>query len=108
MAKKQIIVPQILKGTREFGPEEMQKRSSVMQKMIEVFARFGYAAIETPILNPAETILGKYGEEGDRLTYAWEDNGGRRNAAPDQCPRPVGRVVGGNLRTLPLRLQPYT
>src|SRR3989338_10798360 len=95
MAKKQIIVPQILKGTREFGPEETQKRSSVMQKMIEVFARFGYAAIETPILNPAETILGKYGEEGDRLTYAWEDNGGGRNALPYDLTVPGARVLGG-------------
>ena len=107
MAKKQIIVPQILKGTREFGPEEMQKRSSVMQKMIEVFARFGYAAIETPILNPAETILGKYGEEGDRLTYAWEDNGGLRIALPYDLTVPVARFVAANWRTLSLPFKQY-
>src|SRR3989344_8461946 len=107
MAKKQIIVPQILKGTREFGPEEMQKRSSVMQKMIEVFARFGYAAIETPILNPAETILGKYGEEGDRLTYNFEDNGKRKLALPYDLTVPFARYFAANWQKLPLPFKRY-
>lgn len=78
-----------------------------MQKMVEVFARFGYAGIEMPILNPAETILGKYGEEGDRLTYAWEDNGGRRIALPYDLTVPVARFVAANWRDLPLPFKQY-
>lgn len=105
--KKNIIIPTILKGTREFGPQEMAKRNFVMQAIVKVVERFGYCPIETPILNPAETILGKYGEEGDRLTYAWEDNGGRRIALPYDLTVPVARFVASHWRDLPLPFKQY-
>ncbi len=57
------INPKILKGTRDFGPEETAKREFVLKKIKSVFARFGYSAIETPAIEYAETLLGKYGEE---------------------------------------------
>ncbi len=107
MSDKQIIVPQILKGTREFGPADMAKRNFVMKKIVEVFERFGYDPIETPILNPAETILGKYGEEGDRLTYNWLDAGERRIALPYDLTVPFARYVAANWRDLPMPFKRY-
>ena len=107
MSNQQIILPQILKGTREFGPEEMARRNFVMRRIVEVFERFGYAPIETPILNPAETILGKYGEEGDRLTYNWLDAGERRVALPYDLTVPFARYVAANWRELPMPFKRY-
>lgn len=102
-----IIQPKILKGTREFGPKEMSKRNVVMAKIKEIFARYGYDPIETPILNPAETILGKYGEEGDRLVYNFEDNGKRRLALPYDLTVPFARYFAANWRELPLPFKRY-
>lgn len=103
----EIIQPKILKGTREFGPSEMSKRNVVMAKIKEIFARYGYDPIETPILNPAETILGKYGEEGDRLTYNFEDNGKRRLALPYDLTVPFARYFAANWKELPLPFKRY-
>lgn len=103
----EIIQPKILKGTREFGPKEMSKRNVVMEKIKEIFSRYGYDPIETPILNPAETILGKYGEEGDRLTYNFEDNGKRRLALPYDLTVPFARYFAANWQELPLPFKRY-
>lgn len=102
-----IIEPKILKGTREFGPMDMAKRDLVMAKIKRVFARYGYDPIETPILNPAATILGKYGEEGDRLTYSFEDNGKRRLALPYDLTVPFARYFAANWQELPLPFKRY-
>jgi histidyl-tRNA synthetase len=75
--KNEIITPEILKGTRDFGPEEMAARDFVMNKIKAVFERFGYDRIETPAIEYAKTILGKYGDEGNKLTYKFKDNGER-------------------------------
>lgn len=103
----QTIQPKILKGTREFGPQEMAKRNLVMAKLKNIFARFGYDPIETPILNPAETILGKYGEEGDRLAYSFEDNGKRKLALPYDLTVPFARYFAANWQKLPLPFKRY-
>lgn len=102
-----IIAPQILKGTREFGPVDMSRRDLVMQKIKNIFARYGYDPIETPILNPAETILGKYGEEGDRLTYKFEDNGKRMLAIPYDLTVPFARYFAANWQKLPVPFKRY-
>lgn len=101
------ILPTILKGTRDFLPEEMMKRNRVMEVLRKIFEQFGYAPIETPILSPAETILGKYGEEGDRLTYAFTDRGGRRIALPYDLTVPFARFVAANYRELPIPFKRY-
>lgn len=102
-----IIEPIILKGTREFGPQEMAKRNLVTDKIRKIFERFGYDQIETPILNPAETILGNYGEEGDRLTYSFEDNGKRKLALPYDLTVPFARFFAANWQELPLPFKRY-
>ncbi len=105
MSKK--IEPTILKGTRDFTPLEMAKRTFVMRKIRSVFERFGYVEIETPILSPAETILGKYGEEGDRLTYHFKDNGERDVALPYDLTVPFARYVAANWAELPMPFKRY-
>ena len=104
---KPIIEPKILKGTRDFLPQEMAKRNYVMDKMKNIFARFGYDTIETPVLAYAETILGKYGEEGDRLTYTFEDNGGRKIALPYDQTVPFARLFAANYNSLPIPFKRY-
>ena len=59
--------PAIPKGTRDFLPTEVAKRNYMFAIIKEVFRRYGYAPIETPSFELSTTLLGKYGEEGDRL-----------------------------------------
>ena len=61
--------PSIPKGTRDFGPKEVQKRNYLFSIIREVFIRFGYQPIETPTLENLSTLTGKYGEEGDKLLF---------------------------------------
>lgn len=61
--------PGIPKGTRDFSPEEVSKRHYLMDVMRSHFERFGFQPIETPSFENSETLMGKYGEEGDRLIF---------------------------------------
>ncbi|MEK9165572.1 MAG: histidine--tRNA ligase [Patescibacteria group bacterium] len=101
------IQPIILKGTRDFLPAEMMRRNAAMEIIRKTFEQFGYSQIETPILSPAETILGKYGKEGDRLTYAFKDRGGRRIALPYDLTVPFARYVALNYQKLALPFKRY-
>ena len=61
--------PSIPKGTRDFSPIEMSKRNSIFDTIKSVFALYGYKQIETPAMETLQTLLGKYGEEGDKLLF---------------------------------------
>ncbi|MEO8235128.1 MAG: histidine--tRNA ligase [Flavobacterium sp.] len=61
--------PSIPKGTRDFSPAEVAKRQYIIQKMRAHFEKFGFQPIETPSFENSETLMGKYGEEGDRLIF---------------------------------------
>tara|TARA_R110001583_G_scaffold88340_2_gene229239 strand:- start:667 stop:2037 length:1371 start_codon:yes stop_codon:yes gene_type:complete len=61
--------PSIPKGTRDFNPEQVAKRNYIFQKIRHVFETFGFQPIETPSFENSETLMGKYGEEGDRLIF---------------------------------------
>ena len=61
--------PKISKGTRDFLPEDVQKRNYIFEVMRSVFKKYGYQAIETPSFELTSTLMGKYGEEGDRLIF---------------------------------------
>lgn len=65
MAQK-ISIP---KGTRDFGPIEMEKRNYIFNTIEEVFKIYGYSQIETPSMENLSTLMGKYGEEGDKLLF---------------------------------------
>ena len=104
---KNIIEPKILRGTRDFSPQQMAKRNKIMAIMRNSFEQFGYASIETPILSRAETILGKYGDEGDKLTYSFSDNGGRKIALPYDLTVSFARYVAANYYNLPMPFKRY-
>ena len=61
--------PSIPKGTRDFGPAETARRNYIFDTIRGVFALFGYRAIETPAMENLSTLMGKYGEEGDKLLF---------------------------------------
>jgi len=61
--------PSIPKGTRDFTPLEMVKRNFIFETIKSVFQRFGYLPIETPAMENLSSLLGKYGEEGDKLLF---------------------------------------
>ncbi|MGG6544105.1 UNVERIFIED_CONTAM: histidine--tRNA ligase [Prevotella sp. 15_C9] len=61
--------PSIPKGTRDFGPMEMAKRNYIFNTIKEVYAIYGFQQIETPALESLQTLMGKYGEEGDKLLF---------------------------------------
>jgi histidyl-tRNA synthetase len=61
--------PSIPKGTRDFSPEEMLKREYIFENIKQVFRLFGYQPIETPAIENLSTLLGKYGDEGDKLLF---------------------------------------
>jgi histidyl-tRNA synthetase len=61
--------PSIPKGTRDFSPEEMVKRNFIFDTIRQVFQRYGYLPIETPAMENLSTLMGKYGDEGDKLIF---------------------------------------
>ncbi|MBS2097229.1 histidine--tRNA ligase [Carboxylicivirga linearis] len=61
--------PSIPKGTRDFSPVEMVKRNYIFDTVKSVFQKYGYLPIETPAMENLSTLLGKYGEEGDKLLF---------------------------------------
>jgi histidyl-tRNA synthetase len=67
--------PSIPKGTRDFSPAEVAKRNYISSKMKHHFELFGFQPIETPSFENSETLMGKYGEEGDRLIFKILDSG---------------------------------
>lgn len=61
--------PTIVKGTRDFSPMEMSKRNYIFNTIKDVYSLYGYQQIETPALETLQTLMGKYGEEGDKLLF---------------------------------------
>ena len=61
--------PSIPKGTRDFGPVEMAKRNYIFNTIKNVYALYGFSQIETPSMENLSTLMGKYGEEGDKLLF---------------------------------------
>ena len=67
--------PSIPKGTRDFSPVEMEKRNYIFNTIREVFYRYGFQQIETPSMENLSTLMGKYGEEGDKLLFKIQNSG---------------------------------
>lgn len=67
--------PSLPKGTRDFLPGEVLKRNYIFDIIKDVFLRYGYLPIETPSMESLETLMGKYGEEGDKLLFKVLNNG---------------------------------
>ena len=76
--------PSIPKGTRDFGPQEMARRNYIFDTIRSVFRTFGYQPIETPAMENLSTLLGKYGEEGDKLLFRIQNSGEKAALAPEK------------------------
>jgi histidyl-tRNA synthetase len=72
----------IPKGTRDFTPQEMLRRNHIFSNIREVFNRYGYVPIETPAMENLSTLLGKYGEEGDKLLFKILNSGNFLSGVP--------------------------
>ncbi len=87
------IQPRIYKGTRDFLPDQMVKRNYVINIIKSIFEKYGFEPLETPTIEMWETLSGKYGEEGDRLTYRFTDRGKREVGLRYDLTVPMSRVV---------------
>jgi len=106
MANQQIKL-QTLKGFRDFQPEEKRKRDYVTGKIKDVFERYGFDPIETPTLEYAAILQGKYGEEADKLMYTFEDKGGRQVGMRYDQTVPTSRFLSQYGSTLPKYFRRY-
>src|SRR3989338_6816087 len=88
-----MIKTQTLKGFRDFLPEEARKRQYVINALKQVFESYGFEPLETPALEYEEILLGKYGDEGDKLMYRFVDNGKRKVALRYDQTVHLARVV---------------
>ena len=75
--------PSIPKGTRDFNPEQVAKRNYIFNTIKNSFERFGFQPIETPSFENSETLMGKYGDEGDRLIFKILNSGDFLNKVDD-------------------------
>jgi histidyl-tRNA synthetase len=76
--------PSIPKGTRDFSPVEMAKRNYIFNTIREVYALHGFQQIETPAMETLQTLMGKYGEEGDKLLFKILNSGDFTNKVSDE------------------------
>ena len=76
--------PSIPKGTRDFSPAEVAKRNYIISVMRHYFEKFGYQPIETPSFENSDTLMGKYGEEGDRLIFKILNSGDYLDKVPTE------------------------
>ena len=76
--------PGIPKGTRDFSPAEMAKRNYIFNTIREVYALYGFQQIETPAMENLSTLMGKYGDEGDKLLFKVLNSGDFMNKVSDE------------------------
>ncbi|CAA9229872.1 MAG: Histidyl-tRNA synthetase [uncultured Chloroflexi bacterium] len=91
--KEQRIQPRTLKGFNDYLPEQALRRQVVQERLRHVFERWGYQPLETPTLEYADVLLGRYGAEAEKLIYRFTDNGGRDVALRYDQTVPFARVV---------------
>ena len=76
--------PSIPKGTRDFGQVEMARRNYIFNTIKSVFSLYGFQQIETPAMENLSTLMGKYGEEGDKLLFRIQNSGEKASLAPEK------------------------
>lgn len=99
--------PQTLKGFRDFLPKEKRQRDVVAKKIRDTFELFGFEPLETPTLEYADLLLGKYGEEADKLVYTFTDRGGREVGLRYDQTVPTARVLAQYQNDLPKMFRRY-
>ncbi len=98
--------PQVLKGFRDFPPDQMLLRQHVINAFREVFERYGFEPIDTPLLEYVETLTGKYGED-EKLIYHFEDHGGREVGLRYDLTVPLARFVATHRHELTFPFKRY-
>lgn len=98
---------QTLKGFRDFLPSELIERNILLGKIRSTFEKFGFDPLETPALEYAEVLTGKYGEDADKLLYMFEDRGGRKVGLRYDQTVPTARVVAQYANELPKPFKRY-
>lgn len=100
------IAPRLPKGMRDFLPADMLKRDYVFGIVREVFHLYGFEPLQTPVLELKDTLMGKYGEDAEKLIYHAQHPGGKEEVALRyDLTVPLARVVGQheNLLTMPFK-----
>jgi histidyl-tRNA synthetase len=87
--------PGLPQGTRDFGPEIVHKRHFIFHSIRTVFELFGYEPLETPAMENLDTLLGKYGEEGDKLLFKILNNGLDHPSKKDSAPAEFEKILAG-------------
>ena len=90
--------PSIPKGTRDFSPAEMMRRQYIFDTVKGVFRTYGFAPLETPSMENLSTLLGKYGEEGDKLLFKILNSGDYAAGLSDDEVRQASRICEKGLR----------
>ncbi|HEY0907997.1 MAG TPA: histidine--tRNA ligase [Candidatus Paceibacterota bacterium] len=90
------IEPRTLKGFRDFLPEKQIARQKMIETIKASYETFAFEPLETPVLEYADILTGKYGDEGDKLMYKFKDNGDRDVAMRYDLTIPLARVVAMN------------
>ncbi len=98
---------QTLKGFRDFLPEKASQRQYISDKIRETFEIYGFLPIQTPTLEYASLLLGKYGEEADKLVYTFEDRGGRQVGLRYDQTVPTARILSQYQNELPKYFRRY-
>ncbi len=101
-------LPQTLKGFRDFLPTEKRQRDFVEQAIKQAFETHGFAPLETPTLEYASLLLGKYGTEADKLVYTFTDRGDREVGLRYDQTVPTARVLGQYQHELPKFFRRYS
>jgi len=96
-----------LKGFRDLLPEEVRIKQKAIKILRETFEFFGFQPLETPTLEYAKTLLGKYGEEADRLIYTFKDKGGRKVGLRYDLTVPTAKVLALYQNKIPLPFKRY-
>ncbi len=90
--------PSIPKGTRDFSPAEMMRRQYIFETIRRVFRTFGFAPLETPSMENLSTLLGKYGDEGDKLLFKILNSGDYAAGLDDNAVRTASKICEKGLR----------
>ena len=97
---------QTLKGFRDFLPQKMAIRNEVVKRLRGVFEKYGFEELQTPTLEYQEVLLGKYGEEAEKLMYLFKDQGGRDVGMKYDLTVPLARVAS-SYPELPIPFKRY-
>ena len=87
--------PSLPQGMRDFGPETVRKRNYILDNIRSVFELYGFQPLETPAMENLETLMGKYGEEGDKLIFKVLNNGLDNPAKESQAREDFEQILSG-------------